>query len=107
MLSAAASLSMVRREEAFPQAPSYEESEAVARGNGKQVDDGWIRGTYATKRSIMVMYNPNPHGAHSDLDERQSGYAPGVGVYDLKIFSDIVSGPPHHPSLRSVKADIA
>jgi hypothetical protein len=91
LLNATASLSMTRQEGALPQVPSYEESEAEVRGNSKQVDDGWIRGVYATKRTLMVTHNPNPHGAHSDLHERQSGFAPGLGVYDLKICSDVVS----------------
>ncbi|GFZ44359.1 hypothetical protein JCM24511_02081 [Saitozyma sp. JCM 24511] len=89
ILLATAGLSITRQEPVLPQVPSYEESEAEARGMGKQVDDSWIRGSYETKRTLMVMHNPNPHGAPSDLDERQSGFAPGFGVYDLKIFSDV------------------
>jgi hypothetical protein len=91
LLNATASLSMTRQEESSPQVPSYEESEAEPHGNSKQVDNGWIRGVYAIKRTLMVTHNPNPHGAHSDLHERQSGFAPGLGVYDLKICSDVVS----------------
>lgn len=39
----------------------------------------------------MVMHNPNRHGAHSELDEIGSDFAPGLGVYHLDISSDIVS----------------
>lgn len=102
MLTAAASLSITRQEElSFPLVPSYEQSQAEASGSstpnassrsgsGKEGDD-WIIGVHETVKAIMVMHNPNPTGGFSDLDMRQSGFAPGIGVWDLKIFSDVVS----------------
>jgi len=89
MITAAGSLSITRQESHFdlPKAPTYEQSQAAA---GKKPDEGWIVGTHSAERDVMVIYNPNPQAGHSDLDERQSGYAPGIGVYDLKLFSDVV-----------------
>jgi hypothetical protein len=91
MLTAAGSLSITRQDPFLPQAPSYEQSEADAQGKQAVVSEDWIRGTYAAKRNLMVLHNPNQNGGHSDLDERQSGFVPGIGVYDLKLFSDVVS----------------
>lgn len=90
-------LSMTRQEEIqLPSVPSYEQSQAdplglgIGTGANLQKDDDWIVGTHETVRSIMVLHNPNPAGGSNDLDVRQSGFAPGVGVWDLKIFSDVV-----------------
>lgn len=96
MLSATASLSITRQEElSFPLVPSYEQSQAdnaASRSESPSVkEDDWISGTHEVKRNVMVLHNPHPGGACSDLDERQSGFAPGLGVWDLKIFSDVVS----------------
>lgn len=92
MLTAAASLSITRQEEvSFPLVPSYEESQADPFGEGGKGDNDWIMGNHEVVRTIMVMHNPCPNGDFSDLDLRQHGLAQGVGVWDLKIFSDVVS----------------
>lgn len=98
MLAAAGSLSITRQEIALPEVPSYEQSQADPFGLGPPLlpskgiaADDWIVGTHEAVREIMVMHNPNPTGNFSDLDMRQQGVAPGIGVWDLKIFSDVVS----------------
>jgi hypothetical protein len=95
MLSAAASLSITRQEiPELPRVPSYEQSQLdnaqpMSPSNPAKADD-WISGTKVISRNIMAIHNPSRLGGSSDLDERQSGFAPGIGVWDLKIFSDVV-----------------
>lgn len=92
-LLAAGSLSITRQEDEEPRVPSYEESQADPLGQSVQEakDEEWITGTYDTVKSIMVMHNPNPTGSFSDLDMRHNGFVQGIGLWDLKIFSDVVS----------------
>jgi hypothetical protein len=97
MLSATASLSITRQEEIeLPSVPSYEQSQldharplSPVSGAAVKVDD-WVTGTKVVSRNIMAIHNPSRAGGSSDLDERQSGFASGIGVWDLKIFSDVV-----------------
>ena len=103
MLSATASLSITRQEAVgFPLVPTYEQSQldnaglaspGGANGNANKVND-WVTGTKIVSKNIMAIHNPCRQGSSSDLDERQSGFAPGLGVWDLKIFSDVVCPPP-------------
>lgn len=51
--------------------------------------DDWITGTIEAKRNMMVVHLPQLEV--SDLDERQNGFAHGIGMWDLRIASDIVS----------------
>jgi hypothetical protein len=59
-------------------------------GAAASVEDDWLRGKFEAKRTIMTIYNPNPTGGITELAERLSGYAPGVGVYDLEMMSPVV-----------------
>jgi hypothetical protein len=76
MRTAATSLSIMRRQARLPQAANFQESEAEVQGNDRQVGDGWISGTYATQRTLMVTHNPSLSTATSmrvsqGFDERQ------------------------------------
>jgi hypothetical protein len=95
-LSAAASMSFTRQEGAYiPQAPSYDESQAVYSGkslesSSENKSDRWISGTHRTKRTIMIIYNPNQSGGVTQLDEQVSGFVPGVGVYEWRMLAEEV-----------------
>ena len=69
-----------RQDAALPQAPTYEDS----------LGDDWLRGKFYVERKIMLIYNPHPNGGVTELDERASAYAPGIGSYDLRMVSDVV-----------------
>lgn len=59
--------------------------------NGGATKNDWIVGTREVTRNIMVLHNPHPNAGVSNLDERQSGYAPHLGPWSLRIASDYVS----------------
>jgi len=86
-IAAAQSLSITRQEApVLPRAPSYDDSMGKLDG-----EKDWITGTHYTKRNCMVVYNPNPTGGISELQERGSGYVDGLGIWELEMLSDVVS----------------
>jgi hypothetical protein len=87
-LSPENALSITRQEAFLPQAPTYSESQEEA---GSSTGIPWVRGTHKASEPISVLHNPSKMNTHNDLDMRQSDYAPGLGIYELKVFSDIVS----------------
>lgn len=68
----------------LPRAPPYERHESTG------LDD-WLTGSYDTKRTLMLIYNPDPSGGVTELDERISGFASGLGMYELRATSPVVS----------------
>lgn len=79
--------------------PSYDESQAQAQSQSQSrgsisniaVDDSdWLIGNHSTKRLVEVIYNPHPNGAVSQLDERISSSAPGLGEYHLRMAAEEV-----------------
>ncbi len=74
-------MSITRQEAGLPQAPPYEEPSG----------DEWLKGSYEVERTIMLIYNPHPTGGVTELDEGASGFAPGLGMYELRMMSDVVS----------------
>lgn len=91
LLTSAASMTVTRQEALIPKAPTYDESEAVAKGKSSQSEDdisSWLVGTYKTERRVMLIYNPHPHGGVSELDVRLNGFAEGVGPWDMRMVSD-------------------
>ena len=38
----------------------------------------------------MLIYNPHPNGGVTELDERASASAPGIGPFDVRMISDVV-----------------
>jgi hypothetical protein len=82
-------LSTIRRDGALPQVPTYTESQQDAGVSTAGL--GWVKGNHKISRTIMVMHNPSKSNSHSDLDMRQKDFALGLGIYDLKLFSDVVS----------------
>jgi hypothetical protein len=83
-------LSTTRQEAGLPKVPGYYESE-----EDKKLETGmeWLKGTHSRTRAIMIMHNPSTTNSFSDLDLRQRDYAPGLGIYELRISSDVVSLP--------------
>lgn len=94
LMTAAASMSITRQEGSYlPQAPSYDQSQAEARGATKRESgDDWLIGTHTVERTIMIIHNPHPAGLVNQLDERVSDFTPGLGVYDLRMVADEVGG---------------
>lgn len=74
-----ASSMSITRQEMFPQAPAYEEAHAP----------DWLHGTVHAKRSIMLMYNPDPQGGVTEYDDCADGYAPGLGIWSARFSSDV------------------
>lgn len=74
-----ASSMSITRQELFPRAPAYE-----AKG-----DPEWLIGNVSAKRSIMLMYNPDPNGGVTDYDDCANGYAPGLGIWNARFSSDV------------------
>lgn len=90
----AASLSITRQAESYlslADLPKYEQEDKLPEvtPTTEKAQDDWIVGTYEAKRNMMVVHLPQQEV--SDLDERQSGYAHGIGMWNLRIASDIVS----------------
>ena len=106
LLTATTSMSITRQEPfSMPVAPSYDESQAVYHGKSLEStyskDDEatrWISGFHDAHRTIAVVYNPNPAGSVTQLDERVSSFAPGVGVYEWRMVAEEVSSP--HPNMN-------
>lgn len=51
----------------------------------------WLHGTVKTKRSITLLYNPDPSNGVSNLDERRRGEVEGLGAFDVRYLSQVVS----------------
>jgi hypothetical protein len=81
------SLSITRQE--LPRAPPYELAKAGIFPPSAQ--DDWVKGTIEANRILMCIWNPNPSGGITALDELASGVVDGLGVYDIRLLSDCVS----------------
>lgn len=90
-LGSSHNLNMIRQESAFPQTPTYEQSQADAHAS-----DAWIKGTLSTRRPVVIFYNPSRTNDHSALDERSAGFLPGLGMYEFQVISDVVSDTRKH-----------
>lgn len=80
----------------MPQAPSYDESQAMYSAKSLESArddqaDGWISGKHEAHRTVAFVYNPNPTGQVNELDEQVSGFAHGVGVYEWRMVAEEVS----------------
>ena len=89
------SLSITRQAESYlslADLPKYEPEDKTPEPTptSEKPQDDWIMGTFEAKRNMMVVHLPQQEV--SDLDERQTGYAHGIGMWNLRIASDIVSG---------------
>lgn len=52
----------------------------------------WLRGTVEASRYITVLYNPDPENGINTLDVRRRGDVGGIGVFDVRLTSNPVSG---------------
>jgi hypothetical protein len=52
----------------------------------------YLKGTLRAKRYTEVLHNINPTGGVTDLDMRAEGFVDGLGVWELKVVTDCVSG---------------
>jgi hypothetical protein len=59
--------------------------------DGKAIQATRLQGIVKTSRRSRVRYNPNQDGGFSKLDDRSSGYVPGIGINELQMISDVVS----------------
>ncbi|KAL1405312.1 hypothetical protein Q8F55_008939 [Vanrija albida] len=85
MSSAAAALLAPTPPPRLDRAPSYDDSQRP-----KEAANGeWLQGTFKAKRSVMLIYNPNPGDGANELHDRASGYVPGLGVWELVLVSDV------------------
>jgi len=50
-----------------------------------------FNGSYFTAMRLRSVFHPDPNEGARSLDISRTNLAPGVGLYDLKILSDIVS----------------
>lgn len=51
----------------------------------------WLHGNVKTQRSITLLYNPDPANGVSNLDERRHGEVAGLGAFDVRYLSQVVS----------------
>lgn len=51
----------------------------------------WMKGSVTAKRMITLLYNPEPNNGVSTLDERRRGEVQGLGSFDVRYTSDVVS----------------
>jgi hypothetical protein len=77
-------------------APAYKLGEKTSPPVGEHVsrqarDLAGDISTVGTERIVIFVYNPNPRGGITTLEDRSAGNAPGVGVYRLEMLSDVVS----------------
>ena len=72
----------------LPRPPEYE---AEQTGTPQSDAVQWLEGTHTAERVVRIQRNPDPSGGPNTLDERASGMTTGLGQYDLRIFSDLVS----------------
>lgn len=84
-------MTITRQADSTPVVPTYTESQADSVINGGIDEEEWVNGVLESSRSIQITHNPNPTGNFSDLDQRQHGFAEGLGPWELKIMSDVVS----------------
>ena len=53
--------------------------------------DEWLLGEHRAQRAIRLIRNPDPEGGYSVLNEHAKGFVKGLGAYDIRCWSDIVS----------------
>jgi hypothetical protein len=84
-------MSVIRQDNGTLQTPTYEASEYE-----------WIKGIYDVSRVIMVIYNPVSTGGVSTLDERANGMASGLGLWEMRLSSDVVGSLTLSPSVNQL-----
>jgi hypothetical protein len=70
----------------IPQTPAYEDiaSQTLAEAM-------WLEGSLTGKRDVKVVWNPNPAGGVSSLDQKVVDRAGGLGDYEVHFKAPIVS----------------
>ncbi|ORY32185.1 hypothetical protein BCR39DRAFT_524504 [Naematelia encephala] len=84
VLSASSLLSMVKKETVVPQPPAYDPT-----NESSDPTDHWLRGTHTAERIIRLIHNPDLSGGITVLNEQSNGDTPGLGHYEILLFSDI------------------
>jgi hypothetical protein len=84
-------MTITRQADPTPIVPTYTESQANSGTHQGVNEDEFVVGILESSRSIQITHNPNPTGNFSDLDQSQQGFADGLGPWELKIMSDVVS----------------
>lgn len=76
------------------QAPAYEVTQSVSTAssssNSTPPPDEWLKGTYKTERTLMLIYNPSPTGEVTILNLDFSSIAEDLGVWNIKLDSNPV-----------------
>ena len=54
----------------------------------------WLIGEHIAGRTIRNCYNPSPDGGVNVLNEYMRGSVPGLGQYEIRCWSDVVSDRP-------------
>ncbi|KAL7423179.1 hypothetical protein Q5752_002479 [Cryptotrichosporon argae] len=49
----------------------------------------WLQGTFRGEHIARLVYNPDPAGAVTELDEPHRGHVDGLGQYDIQLYSDV------------------
>ena len=80
---------------ALGQAPAYDEAGSGARTpptpGVSTTPEEWLKGTYKTERTLMLVYNPSPEGEVTVLDLHFNGMAEGLGIWDVTLTSNPVT----------------
>lgn len=59
----------------------------------KEGEAKWLHGNIKTQRTITLLYNPDPSNGVSVLDERRRGDVQGIGPFEVRYLSAVVSNP--------------
>ena len=97
LLQQASSMRIDERDLTLEKAPSYDESESGAitppTPSVSTTPEEWLKGTYKTERTLMLVYNPSSEGEVTVLDLHFNGVAEGLGIWDVTLTSNPVSCP--------------
>lgn len=66
-------------------------SDPVSASSTNEAEVKWLTGNVKTNRSITLLYNPDPNNGVSTLDERRRGDVEGLGAFDVRYLSQVVS----------------
>ena len=93
--------------------PAYEkESKNSSESSSPTPEEDWLKGSYKTERTLMLIYNPSPTGEVNVLNLRFNGVAEQLGIWEIKLEANpvgVYSNPsvPADRSGQSVQCFIA
>lgn len=81
------SLTTIRQDLPITGTPSQER----AKGHRASAAQSWLKGTISASRPVVLFCNPSRANEPTHLDERKSGFATGLGLYEFQLSAEVVS----------------